>query len=195
MAEKPVPKSHLGERELDRVEKEFKEFDQHVNDLTIDRMNQSPKQETEPQTKLSQQEISHAKDIYLKPVKSISATNPFNEKFREAYNFDKEFVQFIVENKECIGDDVEIWTRKYAGVPAEFWNVPTNKPVWGPRYLAEQIKECSYHRLSMQEAGPQYGQDRIASYHQKIIVDSVVQRIDALPVSKKRSIFMGSGGF
>jgi len=59
-------------------------------------------------------------------------------------NFQKEYVQFIAENKEIIGETIEIWTRPFGGMPAEFWKVPVNKPVWGPRYLAEQIKRCYY---------------------------------------------------
>ena len=105
----------------------------------------TPKEDkVEPQTKISQSDIAKSKDVYLKPAKTIGSKERFNEKFREDYNFSKEYVQFIAENKECIGETTELWTKPYPGLPAEFWQVPSNKPVWGPRYLAERIKGCAH---------------------------------------------------
>lgn len=181
-------------KELDKVSKQFDEFDKQVKDLTQDRMNAAPKEETEQQTKMSSKEVADAKDIYLKPRNIISCKEKFNEKYRDDYNFAKEYVHFIAENKEVIGESIEIWTKAFAGVPAEYWIVPTNKPVWGPRYLAEQIKKATYHRLVMQEhiatetmgMGTMYG---------RMAVDTTIQRLDALPVAKKKSIFMGKEAF
>ena len=93
-------------------------------------MSEAPKMETAPQTKMSQNEIAKSKDIYLKPDKVISCREKFNEKYREDFNFGKEYVQFVGEHKELIGENIEIWTKPFAGVPAEYWIVPTNKPVW-----------------------------------------------------------------
>jgi len=157
-------------------------------------MNLAKNEDVEPQTKLSQIDIAKSTDIYLKPYSSISAHDKFNEKFRDSYNFDKEYVQFVAENKEIIGEMIEIWTRPYGGMPAEFWKVPVNKPVWGPRYLAEQIKRCSYHRLVMQQnvvtGSNQFGYDQ-----GRMIADTVVQRLDAMPVSSRKSVFMGAANF
>lgn len=189
MAEKPKIK----ETELEKLEKQVDAFNDNVNQLTLDRMNEAPKKELEPQTKLSSSEIEKSKDIYLKPSRSISSSQKFNEKFRENWNFDKEYVQFIAENNECKGDAIEMWTRPYGGVPAEFWQIPTNKPVWGPRHLAEQIKRCCYHRLTMENKA--VGQDGAAQYYGAMAVDSTIQRIDARPVSTRKSIFMGAHNF
>jgi hypothetical protein len=182
-----------GERELDKVAAQFEDFDKTVKDLTLDRMNNSPKQEVEPQTKLSQKEIDKSKDIYLKPERTISCKEKFNENYREEYNFAKEYVQFIAENKEIIGETIELWTKPFAGIPAEFWKVPCNKPLWGPRYLAEQIKRACYHRLSMQQTTT--GVDGMGSYYGSMVVDSTIQRLDALPVGGRKSIFMGANSF
>ena len=157
-------------------------------------MNKAPKQEVEPQTKLSSKEIEKSHDIYLKPQRKIADNQKFNEKFRSDWEFDKEYVQFIAEHKELIGENIEIWTHPYGGVGAEYWEVPTNKPVWGPRYLAEQIKRKCYHRLVMKQnvitetngIGQMYG---------AIAADTTVQRLDAIPVSSKKSVFMGSQNF
>lgn len=186
-------KPKIQETEMEKLEKQFDAFDKNVKELTLDRMNEAPKQELEPQTKLASSEIEKTKDIYLKPHKSIGCRDKFNEKFREDYNYDKEYVQFIAENNEIRGDMIEMWTRPYGGMPAEFWQVPVNKPVWGPRYLAEQIKRCSYHRLVMQQTSTQ--SNSIGQFYGTMAADTTIQRLDARPVSSRKSIFMGDKRF
>jgi len=181
-----------GQKELDKAEKQFEAFDNQVKDMTLDRMNMAPKAEQEAQTKLSQVDIDKNNNNYLKPVKSIGSREKFNEDYRKDYNYAKEYVNFTAENKEIIGETIEIWTKPFAGMPAEFWKVPVNKPVWGPRYLAEQIKKAYYHRLTMQQTVGT-GQDHLGQYYGAMAVDSIVQRLDALPVSTRKSIFMGAG--
>ncbi len=162
--------------------------------MTHDRMNAAPKEEVEPQTKLSQKDLARAKDIYLKPKRSMGGGERFNENFREDYEFAKEYVNFIAEHKEIIGETIEMWTKPFAGIPAEEWAVPTNKPVWAPRYVAEQIKRRGYHRLKMNESTGT-GSDHNAQYFGQPVIDTFVQRLDAIPVSSRRSVFMGSKGF
>lgn len=180
------------ETELAKAEKQFEAFDQNIKDLTMDRMNQAPKQETE--FEISQKDIQKSKDIYLKPKKSIGSREKFNESYRKEYEYAKEYVQFIAENKEIIGETIDIWTKPFAGMPAEEWDVPTNKPVWGPRYLAEQIKRKYYHRLVMQQ-NQIVAQDGMGSYYGSMAADTTIQRLDAHPVNTRKSIFMGSGAF
>lgn len=189
------PKTHnsASERELDRAQEQFDAFDANIKDLTLDRMNEAPKLELEPQTKLSQQELSHKKDIYLKPKKSIGCREKFNEKFRADYEFQKEYVHFIFEHKEIIGDSIDMWTRPFPGMPAEEWEIPANTPVWGPRYLAEQISRKFYHRLVMKQATT--GGDGMGQYYGQMAADTTVPRLEAKPVSTRKSIFMGSNQF
>jgi len=187
-------KPSLGDKELDKAEAQFDAFEQNIKDLTLDRMNEASKLETEPQTKLSQKELSNAQDIYIKPKRTIGSKEKFNEKFREAYNYDKEYVNFIAYHKELDGEIINMWTKPYAGVPAEEWEVPTNKPIYGPRYLAEQIRRCTYHRLTMQDTAP-VGQDFAGTYQGRMVVDKIVPRLTAEPVIKQRSVFMGSNTF
>lgn len=181
------------EKELDKVEQQFKAYDDNIKELTHDRMNAAPKQEVEPQTQIAQVDIAKSKDEYLKPFKTIGSREKFNEDYRDQYNFDKEYVQFIAENKEIIGETIELWTKPYAGMPAEFWKVPTNKPLWGPRYLAERIKGCSYNRLVMQQTVS--NADGMGQYYGSLAVDTKVQRLDAMPVNTRKSIFMGARSF
>jgi hypothetical protein len=189
------------EQQLKDAKDQFDSFDDQVKSMTLDNMNQAPKLETEQQTKLSQKELERSKDIYLKPEKSLgpgvnSKTGDremFNEKFREEYNFAKEYVQFIAENNEIIGETIEIWTKPYPGTNLEFWKVPTNKPIWGPRYLAEQIKKRTYHRLVMDNRTAGYGEH--GEFFGTMVAKNTIQRLDARPVSSRRSVFMGSNAF
>lgn len=182
------------ERELDKAEEQFKAFDDSVKEMTMDRLNAAPTQETEMQTKMSTREMQNSKDVYLKPNRIVSSRDKFNEKFREEYNYKKSYVQFIAENKELIGEAIEIWTRPFPGMPAEEWKVPTNKPVWGPRYLAEQIKRKFYHRLKMDEKSIT-AEDGGVQYYGRIASDMTIQRLDAHPVnSQRKSVFLGADG-
>jgi hypothetical protein len=191
---KPKVSSSLAQQELNKVEKQFEAFDENIKSLTLDRMNKAPIEEADSQTKMSQRDISKTKDIYLKPSKSVNANGEkFNEKFRKDYNFSIEYVNFIAENKEIIGETIEIWTKPFAGMPAEFWQVPVNKPVWGPRHLAEQIKRCRHHRLTMQDRPVQA--DGMGTYYGMMVVDNTVNRLDAHPVDNRKSIFTGSMSF
>jgi hypothetical protein len=194
MKDKPVLNS-LGNKELDKAEQQFETFNENVKSLTIDRMNVAPKLDLEPQTKLSTTDIAKSQRIILKPAKIIGCREKFNEDYRSQYEFDKETVQFIAENKECPGNLIELWTKPYAGVSAMFWQVPPNKPVWGPRYLAERLKACSYHRLRMEEKASQ-GSDQLGNqYNGQMVVDNCINRLDAQPVSERKSIFMGAVNF
>ena len=192
----------FAQKELDKAEKQFEKFEQEIKDCTLDRMNAAPKLEEEQQTKISNREAQKADGIWLKPEKfqgpgvdpKTGKVETFNERFRAEYNYKKEYVKFIAENKELIGETLELWTKPYGGVNAEFWKVPANTVVWGPRYLAEQIKGASYHRLRMDE-NKVTGYNSAGTMTGQLIVDNIVQRLDAIPVSDKKSIFMGKGGF
>lgn len=194
MTETKRPKVNSeSQKELDRAEDQFKEFNDQINAMTVDRMNSAPLKEVETQTKLSQSEIEKSKDVYLKPKRSISSKEKFNEDYRQDYNFSKEYVYFIAENREIIGEEINLWTKPFAGMPAEEWIVPVNKPIWGPRYLAEQIKKAKYHRLTMQDI-PTH-QTGGMQFYGAIGVDTTIQRLDAHPVSQRKSIFMGDNAF
>lgn len=194
MTQKPMASNSLAEKELDKAQKQLDAFDKSVKDMTLDRMNAAPKEEQPSQVNLSRKDIENSKDIYIKPRRNIGSREKFNENFREEYNFAKEYVHIIAENKELSGENLEFWTKPYAGMPAEEWVVPTNKPVWVPRYVAEQIKRKRYHRMKMEQTSLS-GSDGNGQYYGTMAVDTIVQRLDANPVSKQRSIFTGMNNF
>lgn len=194
MADKPRAKSAEMQTEMEKAEAQLEKFEQNVKDLTLDRMNMAPKADVEPQTKLSSEQIEKSKEIYLKPKRTIGCKEKFNEKYREEYNFQNEYVRFIAENKEIIGETITLWTKPFAGLPAMEWDVPTGKPVWGPRYLAERLKSCCYHRLVMQQNVVTEA-NSVGQMFGALAVDTTLQRLDALPVSTRKSVFMGASGF
>lgn len=180
------------EQEMKKLGEQFDAFDKNVKEMTLDRLSTIPEKEQEKQTKIAQADMD--KDvIYLKPIRSISCRDKFNEAFRKDYDYSKEYVSFIAEHKEIIGDCIEAWTRPYGGMPAEEWKVPTNKVVWGPRYLAEQIKRKKYHRLVMQDRA--VNSDSNYTFTGAIVADSTIQRLDAYPATQQRSVFMGARNF
>lgn len=183
--------SDSAQRELDKAEEQFKAFDENVQSLTLDRMNEAPKVESEMQTKMSTRELEKANGTYLKPKRSIMGRDKFNESFRKDWEFSKEYVNFVAENKEIIGETIDMWTKPFGGVAAEWWEIPTNKPVWAPRYVAEQLKRCIYHRLKMEDRPTNSEGGNV--YYGAMAVDTTVQRLDAHPVAARKSLFMGGG--
>lgn len=184
------------QKELDKAQAQFDKFDEEIKSLTQDEMAQAPLQEVEPQTKLTARDVKKSTEVYLKPHKTINPgcvpktgkmTDVFNEAFRSQYEYDKTYVRFIAENHEIIGESIDIWTRPYPGMPAEEWLVPVNKPVWGPRYLAEQIKRKCYHVLSMEDH-KQTGTDHAGTYVGGIIAKSTRHRLDAQPAPEAQQV-------
>jgi len=191
MADKPNAKSSLAEREMEKAEAQLDAFDANVRSLTLDRMNTVPNNVQEPGHKMAQSDIAKSNDVYLKPKRVIGSREKFNENYRDEYNYAKEYVQFIAENKMIIGEIIEMWTKPFAGMPAEEWAVPVNKPIWAPRYVAEQIKRAKYHILSMRDSVTT-GSDGMGQYYGAMAVDSTIQRLDAHPIGGTKSIFMGA---
>lgn len=189
-------------KELDRLDKEFKQYNEQVAALNLEDFADAPVLEQEPQTKLSQREMSKAKEIRLKPIRTFSPVvnaktgvmdEKFNEKFRKDWEFAKEYVCFIAENKEVIGEAIDIWTKPFPGVDAEEWKVPCNKPVWGPRYLAEQIRKCQYHVFKTEKN--MITNDDKGAYYGEMVAKNTVHRLDANPAVERKSIFMGASSF
>ena len=185
------------EQELEKAQEQFEKFDEQVKTLTQDEMNKAPMEDAEPQTKISSKQFNEAPEIYLKPTRTIDPPchpktgkriDVFNEKFRKQYEFDKKYVRFIAENLEIIGEVITLWTRPYPGVPAEMWEVPTNKPIWGPRYLAEQIKRKCYHVLTMEDHKVT-GADHTGTYIGAMVSKSTRHRLNATPAPKTQISF------
>jgi hypothetical protein len=187
-------KPNIAPNQMDKLEKQLDAYNEQVQALTLDRMNEAPLKEVEQQTKLSQKELNKKPDIYLKPINSVRSKEPFNELFRDEWNHLKEYVHFIYENYEVIGEQLDFWTKPLQGIAAERWFVPANKPVWGPRYVAEQISRCKYHRLKTVDAPTGPEQNGVTHYG-TMVADTTINRLDAKPVRQSTNVFMGATAF
>lgn len=201
MVNKPDPKNSAAARELDKVEAQFDAFDKNVKDMNMDSMQHAPKQEMEPQTKISQRDLDKNKPLYLKPKRTYppgvhpktGVQEKFNERFREEYNYAREYVEFIAENIEILGESIKLSIKKFPGTNIEDWEIPVNVPVMAPRMVAERLTECNYHVLKMEDRPVENTSG--GTFYGQMVAKSKVQRIDARPVSSRRSLFMGNSDF
>lgn len=177
MADKPKSLS----KELERADEQFKAFDDQVKSLTVDEVAKATLHETEPQTKLSDREANKMDAPVIKPSRTMSCKNKFNERFRAEYEEDRQLVKCIAENNEVKGETIELWTKFYPGVPAEFWQVPVGKPVYLPKYVAKRLSECEYHRFVMEDS-INTGTDGMGTYHGALAVKETRRRLDCRPV-------------
>jgi len=179
-----------GQKELKRAQEKFDNFQEQLKDF--DPLNASaPVQQQESQTALSTREAKKMDAQYIKPIRSISRNNfktdkmdsriYWDEKNRRLHDEDWEYVRCIVENYEIIGEQVEVWTAKWACDPAHFWKIPVNKPIMIPRLLAKQLAKCQYHRLVMDNTAVRE-QSEVGTITGGIVADVVKNRIDARPV-------------
>lgn len=185
MARTPSVNSE-GQKELDKLQDQFDDYKNTVDNLVEKR---NVKGEA-PEHEISQKDIEKSQDIYIKPNRIIMSKEKFNERYRDDYNFAKEYVHYTVEHHECKGDFVELWTKPFPGVPAEFWIVPSGKAVWIPRHVADKLEHgCSYRRLKTVDRP--YSHDQMGTqYYGQIVEDTINYRISARPVSTRKNFSM-----
>jgi len=181
-----------GQKELDRVEGQIQENIDKMPTLNLEELNKAPV--LEKQYEPAKQLPAKNNDLYLKPKTTIGSREQFNEKFRKLYEFKKEYVYFTAYNNEIIGESIQLWTKPFPGMPAQEWVIPVGKPVYAPRYVAEQIKNCKYHTYKMEEH-KMAGSDGRATYYGTMTTENTVQRLDAMPQTENKSIFLSSTGF
>lgn len=180
------------QKELDRAQKDFDEFQDQVKEASKDAVNDNPVKEEEHQTQMSSRELKFAKTPTIKcekvifpPRRKDGSAEKFNEQFRKEYEFKKEYVEFIAENIEIPGEMIEFWTKPYPGVPAQFWSIPSNTPVRAPRFVAERIEACNYNVLKMdeKEMGQEQGGIR---YYGRLVTKDKKARLSARPIKSNK---------
>lgn len=168
------------QKELDRADEHFQSFDTEVKQMTLDQMNRAPLMENEQQTRMSNREMNRADAPYIKPLRQINSKEPFNEKYRAEYEKAKEYVKVVAENNEIIGEQIELWTKKFPGQAAEFWKIPVNKPIYVPRYVAHQLQNCKYHRIVMEDKPTDAGNGM--QFYGSLAITHTKHRLDCRPV-------------
>ena len=180
------------QKELDKAEKQFDQFEKEIKDLTLDSMNAAPKEapsevqvvkETSRRTKTSTSS-QNARSLLRKS--SMRSSAKIITSLRNTSNSLRRIKRLLERRLTC-------GTKPFPGMPAEEWEIPTNKPIWAPRYVAEQIKKCTFHRLVMEDRP--VSADHAGSYYGSMISKNTIQRLDAHPVVERKSVFMGASGF
>lgn len=198
----PRPKvNSAAQKEIDKAEKNFETFSEEIKKHGSRDINDVPLEESAPQTELSRKEIRNAQEIYLKPKRKIfPAADPktgkpqeFNEKFRKDYEDKREYVRFIAENKEIVGETITLWTKPFPGIPAEEWEIPVNKPVNAPKYVYDNVKRCRYTRLMMDESPTNV--EGGMTYYGRLIAKQKVERLSASKADEEITISMGTCNF
>lgn len=179
MADKPKVDSK-GQQELQNAADSIQSFETQLKSFHSDVAAMAPAiEDFEPQTKLSMREMASIGPEIMKPARSIGAKERFNETFRGEWEEKKKYVKCIVENYEIQGEMVELWTKGFPGVPCEFWQLPTNKPIAVPKYVAERVAGCKYHVLQMEDSVTQHTQN--GKMYGTLVARNSRQRLDARP--------------
>lgn len=163
------------QKELDKADQEFKEFNERAKELTPDPFNREEIKSFEPQTLFSKKEVEKAYVPELKPTRTMGRTGNFNPDHKKVYDESWQRINCIVENHEIIGDTVKTWTARWGCDPAYYWEVPTNKMVSIPRFLAEQLGRCKYHRMVMEDSAN--SADGRGTYYGKMSISQTIHRI------------------
>lgn len=182
MVEKPRVTAQ-GLKELDKV---AEQLDSNVEKMASGDL-PAKNIETEQQTKISTREAQTCDAPYLKPERNFDCKAKFNEKYRAAWEHDRQYVRAIAENYEIVGESIAVWTKPYAGVPYEFWKVPVNKPIMIPRHLANQLASRKYIRYVMSE-NKVTSQDGYGTYTGAMEQKEYRSRLDARPISSNVTV-------
>lgn len=178
-----------GKKELENVTVQFDLFEKQMRALSE---SSSPIVETEQQTKLSSREVNSMDAPVIKPFRTIGSKEKFNENFRAQYDYAKQYVKAIAENNEIKGETIELWTKPFPGVPAEFWKVPVNKPVMIPRYLASQLNTRIYNQYIQEDKNYKTGTEGGHQFYTGIVSKQTVHRLDCRPAANAMySMFTG----
>ena len=193
MSESKRPRVNAeGQKELDRVESQVKQFSESIPAVNVER-SALPTREIESQTRMSQAEMNSSSVTYLKPKRTFPSREKFNERFRDEFNKLSEYVDFIAENHEVKGESIDFCIKKFPGVPVEEWVVPVNKPVSAPRYVKERIEECGYTVFTTTDKT--VGSEGGVMYYGQMVAEERKQRLSAREFIKKPRIFMGNHAF
>lgn len=193
MSEPKRPKVNSeGKKELDKVENQINKFSDSVSSAREGK-GSLVMRETEPQTKMSQSEMNNAQVMYLKPKRNFPSRERFNEKFRDEFNRQSEYVEFVAENHEVKGESIDFCIKKFPGMPVEEWVVPVNKAVSAPRYVKERIEECGYTVFTTTDR--QTASEGGVMYYGQMVAEERKSRLSAREITRRPRIFMGNHAF
>ena len=132
------------------------ETEQSLKELTVDKINETPDVELEPQTKLTNRQLADSLGCkYIEPLSKLKAIGTLPEKLRKQHARDWEYVKGIYENINEIGQAITFSLCLYPGDPDCVWKIPANTPVYVPRMVANHLENVQqYHTFSHVEKAP-----------------------------------------
>lgn len=162
---------------LENLEKTTEE----MKNLTVDEINKAPLTEVEPQTKMSKEEVEHYDAPVIKPTRSFPAHSKPSSKEKKERERGWELVKCIAENVEIYGEKIEFWLNKYLGDPTHFWEIPVNKPIYLPRFVAEHLATRTYHRFKMVDRSGRSFMEGSSSGEESLVVRETLARVTCKP--------------
>jgi hypothetical protein len=175
---KPKLASGFAQKEVDRLETEFDAKAVQMASLTQDAMNEAPVNELEPQTKMTKAKILEADAPKIVPSMTRTANGKKKPEQDAIRKRGWEYIRVIAENVELPGEKIEFWHKPmWAGEDCHFWQIPVNRPIYVPRFVAEHIRSRKYHRLTMQNEMT-VETNQFGEMKGKLIATEVRQRLD-----------------
>ena len=133
----------------EKIIKDVAKISEDMNLLTIDKIEDTPDKEPEIQTKLTHREMADELGVrYIEPKRKLGILGELPSNLEKQRARDWEYVKGIYENIDCIGEAVEFWYVLYPGDPDCLWSIPSNVPVFVPRFIAKHLEDVQkYHRF------------------------------------------------
>lgn len=165
---------------LHKMNTSFDATQKDLTNLTLDHLNKAPLKEGEDQTKLTRSELAEDNIHVVKPERQVHGQDKPNPKFEKERKKGWEMVKCFFENREVEGEQIECWSKPFAGDPASFWKLPVNRTVMAPRHLVKQLENCRYHKMRMEEKT--VSSDGAGVYYGALVADYTVNRLLAREV-------------
>lgn len=184
MTNKPLNRAE----EIAKIDSQINQVQTAMSNLTQDEINKASVVDFQPQTEITRAMKDFTDAPVIKPIKSIPRPGKPIAKEAKDRAWGWEYVRCIAENREVIGETIELWTGKYHGDMADFWQVPVNRPIYLPRHVAKRISECRYHRVKMQDR-PMHNlmnemeSTGVSGYSGQLTVVDTRQRLDCRPIA------------
>jgi hypothetical protein len=128
--------------------KQVVSIDKSLNELTVDKVNETkPKeQETDTVIKLTTKERAKLEGIrYIEGKRLTPPLGVLPEKLRKEHAHDWEYVKGMFENQIIGGEGIKFGFCKYPGDPDLLFDIPANVPVYVPRMIAKHLESLEYH--------------------------------------------------
>lgn len=138
-------------KDLENIAKKTAELTEEMSQLTVDKINEIAPEPTLDELKLTaKQKASDEGVIFVEPKRKFKGLGKLPEKLKREHARAWEYVKGIYENYVVNNEPVRFWHNgDFPGDPDCLWEIPSNKPVYVPRFIAKHLEECQkYHQFT-----------------------------------------------